>query len=49
VLIGGILVEAAAWLALGLAPSAWVAAAALVVVGLLGSFGTWCSCRCGRC
>jgi MFS family permease len=36
-LIGGVLVEAGAWLALGLAPAAWVAAAALAVVGLVGS------------
>lgn len=38
VLIGGILVEAAAWLALGLAPTAWLAGAAMVVVGVVGSF-----------
>jgi MFS family permease len=36
-LIGGTLVTAAAWLAVGLAPTAWVAAAALVVVGVVGS------------
>ncbi len=36
-LIGGVLVEAVAWLAVGLAPTAWVAAAALAVVGLVGS------------
>jgi MFS family permease len=36
-LIGGTLVTAAAWLAAGLAPTAWVAAAALVVVGVVGS------------
>lgn len=36
-LIGGALVEAGAWLAVGLAPSVWVAAAALVVLGLVGS------------
>jgi Na+/melibiose symporter-like transporter len=36
-LSGGTLVSAVAWLAVGLAPTAWVAAAALVVVGLVGS------------
>jgi Na+/melibiose symporter-like transporter len=36
-LIGGTLVTAAARLAVGLAPTAWVAAAALVVVRLVGS------------
>jgi MFS family permease len=36
-LIGGTLVTAVAWLAVGLAPTAWVAATALVVVGLVGS------------
>jgi MFS family permease len=35
-LIGGTLVAAAAWLAVGLAPSVW-AAVALVLVGLVGS------------
>jgi MFS family permease len=35
-LIGGTLVTAAAWLAVALAPTAWVVAAALVVVGLVG-------------
>jgi Transmembrane secretion effector len=38
-LIGGTLVTAAAWLAVGLAPTAWMVAAALVVIGLVGS--TW--------
>jgi MFS family permease len=37
ILIGGTFVSAAAWLALGLAPTAWVAAAALALVGLVGS------------
>lgn len=37
ILIGGTLVSAAAWLAVGLAPTAWVAAAAIAVVGLVGS------------
>ena len=37
VLIGGVLVEAGAWLAVGLAPSAWVAAAALAAGGLVGA------------
>ena len=37
VLIGGALVEAGAWLAVGLAPSAWVAAAALAADGLVGA------------
>jgi MFS family permease len=36
-LIGGTLVSAGAWLAVGLAPSVWVAAAALVILGLVGS------------
>ncbi|HZD00816.1 MAG TPA: MFS transporter [Actinomycetes bacterium] len=37
VLVGGVLVEAGAWLAVGLAPSAWVAAAALAADGLVGA------------
>ena len=36
-LLGGTLVTAAAWLAVGLAPTAWLAAAALAMAGLVGS------------